>query len=237
MAAPFLPHVDFIGDRGFKRDMGGACRGPELGSSARGLGAALAMLVVGLGSPARATSPPTSEAGEALALCRQADGAAREQQRALLARGLSAAERAVAHDDLDADAHFAEFCNLGKLMRLDGVGFSSLLSLRRLRRAVDRTLELAPTYPDALVGKAALLYYTPRLLGGDRAEGERLLRTALTVAPDFLDARLALARLLAARGALDEARATARVALEDAERSAGAAKQDEARHLLERLGG
>src|SRR5207253_9431020 len=69
--------------------------------------------------------------------------------------------------------------NLGKLMRFDGVSFRSLLSLRRLHREVDRTLELAPDYADALVGKAALLYYSPRVLGGDPAEGERLLRAAL----------------------------------------------------------
>jgi len=88
---------------------------------------------------------------------------------------------------------------------------------------------------NALVGKAALLYYTPRLLGGDPVEGERLLRHALAVAPGYLDARLALARLLDARGDRDGARAAARRALGDAERDANPTKASEARRLLEHL--
>jgi tetratricopeptide (TPR) repeat protein len=192
---------------------------------------ALALGVLAGVPPSVASSP----VAEAVALCKQADTAPEGEKRAVLERGLAAAEAAVAADDNDPSAHFAVFCNLGKRMRLDGIAFSSLLSLRRLRREIDRTLELAPADPDALVGKAALLYYMPRVLGGDPKEGERLLRAALAVAPDYVDARLALARLLDARGARTEARATAQLALDDAARRANAPKEAEARQLLEKL--
>jgi len=191
------------------------------------------MLLLLAAAPSAAA--PTPSTAEALSLCQRADAAPAGERRALLERGLAAAEAAVARDERDPAAHFAVFCNLGKRMRLDGASVASLFALRRLRREVDRTLELAPEHADALVGKAALLYYTPRLLGGDPVEGERLLRRALVVAPDYLEARLALARLLSARGERGEARASAREALQIAERQANVAREDDARRLLQEL--
>ncbi len=197
----------------------------------------LAGLALGLGlllatTAARAAS---DAAHESLALCRQADATPAPARRAVLERGLAAADAAIAADERDAAAHFAAFCNLGKRMRLDGISFASLTSYRRLRREVDRTLELDPDQADALVGKAALLYYSPRLLGGDRREGERLLRHALDVAPDYVDARIALARLLDARGEHDAALAAARTALADATRLALGPQASEAARLIDRL--
>jgi Tfp pilus assembly protein PilF len=81
------------------------------------------------------------------------------------------------------------------------------------------------------------MYYTPRVLGGDPSQTEPLLRAALAVAPGYVDARLALARVLDARGARDEARATARRALDDARSTANGAVAAEAAHLLASLGG
>src|SRR6185436_14039748 len=45
---------------------------------------------------------------------------------------------------------------------------------------------------DGLAGKGALLLNLPRLLGGDAAEGERLVRRALAIDPDYLGPRLTL---------------------------------------------
>jgi tetratricopeptide repeat protein len=182
------------------------------------------------------TLAAASPASDALSLCRQADSAPDVDKRALLGRGVAAAEAALAADEHDAAAHFALFCNLGKRMRLDGASLASLFALRRLRREIDRTLELAPTNADALVGKAALLRYMPRVVGGDPVEGERLLRVALDVAPDYVDARVALARLLRDQGHRDEARVTASRALHDATRTANAAAATDARRLLSDLG-
>ena len=197
--------------------------------------AAAAVALLALARGACAADPPGSpRANQALAVC-LADAATAAERRANLARGLALAEEAVAADERDPKAHFAVFCNLGNDLKLRGVGVQSLFGVRRLRREIDRTLELAPDYPDALVGKGELLCELPRLLEGDTAEGERLLRAALRVDPEFVEAHLGLARALAARGARDEARAEAQRALAAAERVPDPARATAARELLAQL--
>jgi tetratricopeptide (TPR) repeat protein len=197
--------------------------------------AAAAVALLALARGARAADPPGSpRANQALTVC-LADAATPAERRANLARGLALAEEAVAADERDPKAHFAVFCNLGNDLKLRGVALQSLFAMRRLRREIDRTLELAPDYADALVGKGELLLELPRLLGGDAAEGERLLRAALRVDPDYIDAHLGLARALAARGARDEARAEAQRALAAAERVPDPARATAARELLAQL--
>jgi tetratricopeptide (TPR) repeat protein len=196
---------------------------------------AAALLVLALAAAASATDPPGSPAArKALAICERAQDAAGAEQKALFARGLARAEAALKADDRDALAHFAVFCNLGGQLRV-GLGLSALGDLRRLRREIDRTLELAPDFPDALVGKGRLLLETPRLLGGDPVEGERLLRRALDLDPDWIGPRLDLARALAARGARADAATEARRALEIAERKGSETDAAEARSLLTEL--
>ena len=197
--------------------------------------AAAAVALLALARGARAADPPGSpRANQALAVC-LADAATPAERRANLARGLALAEEAVAADEGDPKAHFAVFCNLGNDLKMRGVALQSLFAVRRLRREIDRTLELAPDYADALVGKGELLLGLPRLLGGDAAEGEHLLRAALRVDPDFVEAHLGLARALAARGARDEARAEAQRALAAAERVPDPARAAAARELLAQL--
>jgi len=183
-----------------------------------------------------AADPPGSpRANQALAICLQ-EAATPEERRANLKRGLALAEEAVVADERDAKAHFAVFCNLGNDLKLRGVAVSSLFAVRRLRREIDRTLELAPDYADALVGKGEFLLELPGVMGGDAAEAERLLRAAVKVDPDFIEAHLGLGRALAARGARDAARAEARLALAEAERVPDPAKVAAARKLLAQLG-
>jgi tetratricopeptide (TPR) repeat protein len=198
-----------------------------------------AIAAVALTTLAVAADPPGSpRANEALALCERADDTRDEQaKRELLARGLTAAEEAVAADERDPVAHFAVFCNLGKETEMRGVSIGSLVALRRIRREIDRTVELAPDWSDALVGKGSLLLGMPGFVGGDRDEAERLLRAAVRIDPDFITAHLALARALEARHAREEARAEARRALEVAERDGNGKKAAEAKELLGRLAG
>jgi len=160
----------------------------------RTLLATSAVCLIGLATCARAdTLPGSSRAHEALALC---DAATRETDRqvslALLDRGLASAESAIGEDDADAAAHFAVFCNLGRQLQLRSVGFLTFFDVRRLRREIDRTLELAPHSPGVLTAKGVMLLRLPRLLGGDTSEGERLIRRALEVAPGFAPAEEAL---------------------------------------------
>lgn len=122
-------------------------------------------------------------------------------------------EQAVAADEGSADAHFALFCNLGELLRIDGETLTSLFGLRRMMKELDRTLEIVPTHLEALSAKGTLLVKLPSLLGGDVKEGERLLQQVIQQAPKAVNARLALARVRCARGQHDEAMALASAAL------------------------
>lgn len=182
--------------------------------------------------------PGTSRSRAALDRCHQARAVpdADAGKGALLDQAVTAADEAVAADDGDALAHFALFCALGERMRHAGVSMGSLFGLRRARREIDRALDLAPDFSDAIYGKAALLLQAPRLLGGDAVEAEHLLRRALELDPDYVAPRLDLARALDGRGARAEARAEAERALAIAERKADADDVTAARTLLERLG-
>ena len=72
----------------------------------------------------------TAKAREALRWCAAADAAPLAERVTILSRGLQCAEEAADTDPGDATAHFAVFCNLGKLTRLrrDTAGWLALLA-------------------------------------------------------------------------------------------------------------
>lgn len=129
---------------------------------------------------------------QALELCDAADSAPPSDRAAILTRGLERAEEAVEANPLDATAHFAVFCNLGKRtdLRRQTHGFLGLLrDVGRARRELEEALVLAPDDPAVLAAKGQMLTELPRFLGGDPAEGERLLRRAAALDPSALDFR------------------------------------------------
>ena len=129
-------------------------------------------------------------------------------------KGQAMGEQAVALDDRSADAHFALFCNLGELMRIDGeLSITSVMGFRRMTKELDRTLELAPDHLDALSAKGTFLLRLPSLRGGDREKGEKLLRYVLLKSPQSVNARLSLAKSYCADGRHSEALSLASEAL------------------------
>ncbi|MBI3808766.1 MAG: hypothetical protein HY281_14860 [Nitrospirae bacterium] len=130
-------------------------------------------------------------------------------------KGQALGEQAVALDDRSADAHFALFCNLGELMRVDGeLNITSIMGFRRVTKELDRTLELAPDHLDAMSAKGTFLLRLPSLLGGDREKGEKLLRHVLMKSPQSVNARLSLAKSYCADGRHSEALSLASEALD-----------------------
>jgi tetratricopeptide (TPR) repeat protein len=130
-------------------------------------------------------------------------------------KGQTLGEQAVALDDRSADAHFALFCNLGELMRIDGeLNITSVMGFRRMMKELDRTLELAPDHLDALSAKGTLLIRLPSLLGGNREKGENLLQYVLLKGPQSVNARLSLAKSYCANGRHSEALSLASEALD-----------------------
>ena len=156
-----------------------------------------ALVLVAWHAPAASAQETETEvAREALAICRRADRLPPAEGRALLDRGLALAERAIADRPDDPVAHFAAFCNRGKRIEAAGLSFRILGEVRRVRHHIERALELAPDWSEALAGKGALLLALPGPLGGDRTEGERLLRRALALDPSNLEARERLGEVL-----------------------------------------
>jgi hypothetical protein len=97
----------------------------------------------------------------------------------MLSRGLQYAEEAERTNSRDATAHFAIFCNLGKLARLrrESSGWLTILGdVTRARRELDQALVLAPDYAAALEAKGRMLMELPRWLGGDPELGGILLQ-------------------------------------------------------------
>jgi len=160
----------------------------------------------------------------------------RDERAQHFTRGRDLAEQAVALDDQSAAAHFALFCNLGELMRLDGESITSVFALRRLMSELDRTLALDPGNTDALASKGTLLIRLPRLLGGDPQRGEQLLRQVIAQDPNAVTSRLTLAKTCEARGEREEALAFARRALQVARAQGRADKVAEAQATLAELG-
>lgn len=129
-------------------------------------------------------------------------------------KGQGFGEQAVAVDDQSAAAHFALFCNIGELMRIDGeISISSVFGFRRMMNELERTLELAPDHLDALSAKGTFLVRLPSLLGGNADEGEQLLHYVIRKEPQAVNARLSLARSFCSRGRHHDAVALASEAL------------------------
>jgi len=199
----------------------------------------LLMAFAGLGLAGAARAADDSVASLAASARAECEGGRRtidrEARKAHFDRGQALAERAVALDDNSADAHFALFCNLGELMRLDGENLSQIFQLRRLMAEVDRTLELNPNHVDAMAAKGTLLVRLPRLLGGDSARGEAMLREVLARDPNAFTTRLALANVCEARGDRHEALIFATRALQIAREQGRADKVAEAQAALAEL--
>ncbi len=195
-------------------------------------------VVIGwLAAPGRANETSRALAVEALAVCESVDRippADRQATGTRLEEGVRTSEAAIAADAMDARAHLALFCNLGKQLDLAGLSWRVFGRLRRAQAAVDRAHELAPNDPDVLVAKGEMLRHVPAVLGGDKVLGFTLIRRAVELEPDHVPARLHLARAMADDRAPD-ARARIYEALALAERYGAVREQSEARALLTSL--
>jgi len=179
--------------------------------------------------------PASTEAHEALVLCRAADGVPISERSTVLASGLDRAEKAVNAAPQDAVAHFAVFCNLGKRIQIEQHTLwllAGLSDLNRARRELDVALTLVPDYAAALAAKGEMLAELPGFLGGDPQEGERLLRRAVALDPDDPHKRIMLANLLRTTGQREEARTHALAALAILEHTGTSNEMESARMLI-----
>jgi len=184
--------------------------------------------------PSRAVDAGSPLAKQALEQCNQGRLATdRDKRLAHFQQGQLLGERAIASNEGSADAHFALFCNLGELLRIDGESLTSLFGLRRMMHELDRALELNPAHIEARSAKGTLLVRLPSVLGGDIEKGEQLLQQVVKQAPKAVNARLALARVWCQHGRHDEAMVLASDALALAQKHQQSEFIPEAKTLLQ----
>ena len=119
-------------------------------------------------------------------------------------KGVEYGRRAVKVDPDGKEGHFYYMANIGATAQLKGI-LQSMWKLRKIKREMDRTLEIDPNYPPALLARAQFLMEMPGVFGGDNQEALRLCARVIRLDPDHLPTYIAMARLLAAEGRYDEA--------------------------------
>lgn len=116
------------------------------------------------------------------------------KKEALWEKGMEYGRRAVEVFPAGKEGHFYYMANMGALAREQGA-LQSAWKFRKIRKELDRTLEIDPDYAPALVAKAQYLTEMPGLLGGSDEEAVRLYERVLRVDPDYGIARYYLAQL------------------------------------------
>ena len=125
-------------------------------------------------------------------LPRGEDATAKDAKRAAYEEGLQWADRAVAADDQNADAHYARFANKGRIMLLEGA-VPNPVNLLKVNRELDRALELNPNHADALAARGGMYRQLPWVLGGSLDKAADYLSRAVALDPDACGARIELA--------------------------------------------
>jgi tetratricopeptide (TPR) repeat protein len=111
-------------------------------------------------------------------------------------RGLEHGQRAVEVNPDGKEGHFYYMANLGAMAQCKGT-LTSLWKLRKIKREMERTLELDPDWPPILLARAQYLMEMPGIFGGDKEEAMRLCQRVIELDPDHLPTYVTMARLLA----------------------------------------
>ena len=119
-------------------------------------------------------------------------------------KGVEYGRRAVKVNPHGKEGHFYFMANRGAISQIRGT-LTSLWKFRKIKIEMDRTLEIAPNYPPALLARAEYLREMPGVFGGDKQEAMRLCERVLEMDPDHLPSYVTMARLLAGEGRYDEA--------------------------------
>jgi len=108
--------------------------------------------------------------------------------------GAHAAKQAIALQEQNADAHYLYAANLGSGAQLTGL-MASAFTVKELKQHVDRALALNPNHAAALHMKGMMLEELPWVLGGDADGALTHLKRAIAAKPDYVHARLDLAKV------------------------------------------
>jgi len=138
----------------------------------------------------------------------------REQKLEAYERGRQAGQRAIDLAPRDATARFWYATNTARWGQTNGV-VRSIFLVPTVREHLAITLELDPSFAGAHLVLGYVYYEVPGLLGGDLDKAEESFRAALRQIPTFTTARVGLARTLARKGKIAEARREAQAVLDE----------------------
>jgi tetratricopeptide (TPR) repeat protein len=154
-------------------------------------------------------------------------------------QGREAARRAIEVAPRAALAHLFYGINTGRWGQTKGI-MRSLFLLPAVREAVQRTLELDPTLPQAYALAGNVDYEVPGMFGGNLERAEGHFRKGLGIDPHFTALRIGLAKVLRRQGRAAEAREELRAVLDESAPTNPAEwtlrDRTEARALLDALG-
>lgn len=128
----------------------------------------------------------------------------KERKNASWEKGIEYGKRAVEVNPNGKEGHFFYMANMGALARIRGT-WMSIWKFRRIKKEMDKTLDLDPDYVPALVARAQYLTEMPRIFGGDEQEAVRLYQRALEIDPGYIVAHYYLAQIDAKHMRYDEA--------------------------------
>jgi len=111
------------------------------------------------------------------------------------AKGSDIAQKAIKADSSNPDAYFYYVANEASLAKSKGI-FGSFFLVKKLKKNVDKVLELNPNHIEGIALKGAILNAIPGIMGGDVKEAESLLRKALAMDPHLTSTKIFLAKNL-----------------------------------------
>lgn len=168
-------------------------------------------------------------------LHRGEDAATKDARLTAYREGFELAKRAVQADDNNADAHFVNFANGGRVMLLEGA-VANPINLWTVNRELDRVLELNPNHVDALAARGGMYRQLPWVLGGSLEKAADYLGRAVQLDPNnAVGSRIELAETYRDMGHPERSVPLLEVAMQVAERMGKYRQVQEARQLLSQL--
>jgi len=120
-------------------------------------------------------------------------------------KGSQIAKKAIKIAPTDPNAYFYFAANEASLAKSKGI-FGSFFLVKRIKKNINKVLELDPNHTEGIALKGAFLNSIPGMLGGDVKEAEQLIRKALILDPHLTSTKIFLAKNLVKQEHYDEAR-------------------------------
>ncbi len=135
------------------------------------------------------------------------DAAAKSEKLPFFEKGISAGVRAIAELPNAVEGHFWLAANYGGYSEQKGV-FKALTMVRKIRAEMETVLRLNDSYQDggAYLALGEMDRQLPRIIGGNLNRAIQRLEKGLSVAPDNLEMKLALAQSYQEKGRKEDAR-------------------------------